>query len=1063
MEKPVFVARERELAQLDGFLKRTLTNQGIVCFVTGEAGSGKTTLVTEFARRAQEQYTDLAVAVGQSDAQTGAGDANLPFREVLGQLTGDVEVKLAQGAITHENASRLRKLIVLSGQALVEVGPDLIGVFVPGALLAAKAGAFAVKKVGWMDKLERLVGKQKKEPAAGDSGIQQSHIFEQYANVLCKLSEKNPLLLVLDDLQWADTASIELLFHLARRIEGNRILLIGTYRPEEVSIGRAGERHPLEKVLTELKRYHGDIWVDLDQAEQSEGQQFVSAFINSEPNQINEDFCHKLFQHTGGHPLFTIELLRNMQERGDLVRDSQGRWVETPVLDWESLPKRVEGVIEERINRLSQDLRQMLTVGSVEGEDFTAEVIARVQSADVRGLIPKLSGELERQHRLVRSQGSRQLESDGQRLSEYRFQHNLFQKYLYNELGEAERVYLHEDVGNALEELYGHQVDEIVVQLARHFDEAGMTEKARTYLEKAGRQAADRFANDEASAYFSRALELTRDSKPEERYALLLAREQIYGLQGKRELQASDLAALQQLVHLLGDDRKRVEVILRQAAHDDATSDYPSAVSAVQEAVHLAETIQDTKGQAIGNYQWGIAALHQADSQTAHSHLEQALALSRVAELRQVQANSLRGLGNCARAQGDYDRAKTYYEEALRISREDGDRRGESKTLNNLGTVFNEQGGYASSKSCYEQALAVFREVGDRHNEAILLGNLGGVFDRQGDLQMARTYIVQSLSIVHDVGDRDSEGRTLGNLGLVLIKLGDLVAARSYLEQALLLFREIGRQANENSVLDALGFALTLQGDYSAARKYCEQSLGIARELGDRGGEVEALSTLGTISDCVGDYPGAQGQYEASLQIARSIGDFPQEGEVLARLGLLCHHLGEDQAARDYCQRAVEIAIQLGGREDEASAVTHLAHALAGLGQLVQATGAYRKSLTLRSRLGQLHLTMEPLAGLARISLLQEHPDEALSFVNKILAFLESHSLDGTDEPIRIYLTCYRILRADHDSRAREVLTTAQRLLQERAAKMGDEVMRRSYLENVSAHREVMEENAKAG
>ena len=178
MEKNTFVGRERELAQLDGFLKQALTAKGHVCFVTGQAGSGKTALVTEFARRAQEQYGDLAVAFGQSDAQTGIGDAHLPFREVLGQLTGDVEAKLAQGAITEENASRLKKLLVLSGQALVEVGPDLIGIFVPGVGLATRVGTFAAEKAGWLDKLEQLVGKSKKSPEGGESGIKQSHIFE---------------------------------------------------------------------------------------------------------------------------------------------------------------------------------------------------------------------------------------------------------------------------------------------------------------------------------------------------------------------------------------------------------------------------------------------------------------------------------------------------------------------------------------------------------------------------------------------------------------------------------------------------------------------------------------------------------------------------------------------------------------------------------------------------------------------------------------------------------------------------------------------------------------------
>ena len=280
-------------------------------------------------------------------------------------------------------------------------------------------------------------------------------------------------------------------------------------------------------------------------------------------------------------------------------------------------------------------------MASVEGEDFAAEVVARVQAADARGLIRRLSGELERQHRLVSARGVRRLDPAGQRLSLYRFQHNLFQKYLYSKLNEAERAYLHEDVGNALEELYGDQVDEIVVQLARHFDAAGVEEKARNYLERAGRQAAARFANDEAIAYFSRALDLTPESRPDERYALLLAREQIYDLQGERELQANDLAALQELAQILGDDRKRAELALLQAAYACLTSNYPAAVAAAQEAIRLAQAVQDTGSQAVAHFQWGDAATCQGDYETARCQFQQALALSRAAGLRQVEADSL--------------------------------------------------------------------------------------------------------------------------------------------------------------------------------------------------------------------------------------------------------------------------------------------------------------------------------------------------------------------------------------------------------------------------------------
>src|SRR5512137_1078902 len=110
METPVFVARERELQRLDRFLDAALAGEGQVCFVSGEAGSGKTALVTEFARRAEARHPELVAAFGQADAQTGIGDPYLPFREVLGLLTGDNASQRAR-TISPENASRLRKLV----------------------------------------------------------------------------------------------------------------------------------------------------------------------------------------------------------------------------------------------------------------------------------------------------------------------------------------------------------------------------------------------------------------------------------------------------------------------------------------------------------------------------------------------------------------------------------------------------------------------------------------------------------------------------------------------------------------------------------------------------------------------------------------------------------------------------------------------------------------------------------------------------------------------------------------------------------------------------------------
>ncbi len=542
VERPVFVTRERELAQLDGFLSVALAGQGHVVFVAGEAGQGKTALVQEFARRAQVAHPDLVAASGYCSAYTGMGDPYLPFREILGLLTGDVEARWAARAISQQQARRLWDTLPLAVQALVEDGPDLIDRFVPGAALAQRATAFRPWPAG-PDQLRRLKELVELKAAAvpGDSNLQQGALFEQVTRVLWALAHHRPLLLVLDDLHWSDSGSTSLLFHLGRRIGGSRVLIVGTYRPAELALARSAslvrpstslrtgaeginggrERHPLEPVLNEFKRQFGDIEVDLGQAE---GQQFVEAFLDTQPNRLGDAFRRTLYQKTRGHPLSTVELLRDMQERGDLVMDQEGQWVEGRALDWEIVPKRVEAVFAERVGRLAEPAREALQAASVQGEAFTAEVVARVLGADEREMVRWFS-KLDREHHLVSAQGMRRLgpvSKGGQHLSVYRFQHLLLQNYLYNSLDPVERVHLHQEVGTALEELYGKGVEEVTVQLAHHFQEAGVAQKAVGYLSQAGDRARGLYAHDEAIDCYQRALTLLKKQADYERAAQTL-------------------------------------------------------------------------------------------------------------------------------------------------------------------------------------------------------------------------------------------------------------------------------------------------------------------------------------------------------------------------------------------------------------------------------------------------------------------------------------------------------------------------------------------------------------
>ena len=508
-----FVARERQLQQLHEQLAQALSGQGRIVFISGEAGQGKSNLMSEFAHQALDANQDLLLARGWSDVYTGQGDPLLPFRDVFRTLAGDYDHAAMRGILNRQLATRLAGAIPEFARASLDYGPHLIDTLIPGKPIEALLAHWYTHHPEDIPLLLSLQNQRARQASLVAHNLRQEYLFDEVSSTLNAFARSHPLLLLLDDLHWIDPSSAALLGHLTSRMVHSPILIVGSYRPEDLAQLKGADenhkplQHPLKELLSESMRHFGDNRIDLDRYHPGEELQFVNAVLDVEDNDFDGSFREQLASLTEGHPLFLVELLRDFREQGQIFHAAGGHWAQKETISWESIPARVEGVIEKRLNRLPEDFLGLLSVACVQGETFFAEVLSRVLQTDVRQVIHRLSHDLDRQHRLIQEQGVRQIGPE--RVSQYRFRHNLFQIHLYEGLPAAERAYLHEAVGNALEALYSGREGEAelpAAQLARHFQQADLGIKAARYLLLAGHQAARLLAYEEATQYYSSGL-----------------------------------------------------------------------------------------------------------------------------------------------------------------------------------------------------------------------------------------------------------------------------------------------------------------------------------------------------------------------------------------------------------------------------------------------------------------------------------------------------------------------------------------------------------------------------
>lgn len=454
------VGRQSELAELHRSFEAAASGEGRFLCVTGEPGIGKTTLVEDFVHELTRSVRPFALARGRCSERLAGAEAYLPFLEALESL--------------------------LHGEGSVEVA-EVMKAVAPN----------------WYDQVAPLAAKDSdlRRTLAESRAASQERVKRELGNFLREQSKSRPVLLLIEDLHWADASTVDLLAYLGGKCEGMRALTILTYRPTDMALCK----HAFGSVKLDLQSRGICRELSLEFLPRAELDRYLTLEFPS--HDFPEEFAAFIHARTEGSPLFMADLLRFLRDQQVLMQE-HGTWrlkQSVPHLR-RDLPESVRGMIQRKIDQLGDDDRRLLVAASVQGYEFDSAVIAQVLNQDAADIEDRLE-ELERVHAFVRAVCEHEF-PDRTPTIRYRFVHVLYQNVLHASLQLMRRTSLSAAVARALVGYYEDKSREIAADLALLFEAARDAETAADYFLVAAQSAAQLFANKEAIVLARRGIEV---------------------------------------------------------------------------------------------------------------------------------------------------------------------------------------------------------------------------------------------------------------------------------------------------------------------------------------------------------------------------------------------------------------------------------------------------------------------------------------------------------------------------------------------------------------------------
>ncbi len=808
------IGRESELQVLQDGCRRLLAGRSSIILIKGEMGVGKSRLLYEFKKYLSVSNAPVTVI----DDRGLSYESSIPFKSFADSIYR--YLTLGVDSLPADPGPLVRRRVQeLLGSEEPDTGPYLYKVLGLGLTEAET------------DKIRFL-----------DSHSLQLQIFLSAANLFEKIAIIKPAIVIIDDIQWFDSASLELINFMLAGVKNNNITFYLSYR-----VGDSDPIQPfLRAIAKDYKAYLTEIGLGNLNADDSR-----CLIQNLTAGRVSGKASGYIIEKSSGNPFFIEEIVRNLLESGCLDRSPDLK--EQDIV----IPGSIEAAVTARIDALPREAKYLLKIASIIGRSFPCDLLEDIVKEKE---ILKYADELERAEFLVRMIKDQQ--------AHYAFRHPLFHDVSYRSVLKSERTIYHRIIAEAIEKRARERVEGYYSILAHHFLQAQDFVKAREYLRRAGDEAAGLFSNEEAIRLYGLAWDIAADDRErsdllEKSAAVQLltgriqeARENLekgLRLSADPQLQASINMRLAKILEITGRSNEAIALYQRiletirdqespvlvnlyydyAAVLIEAQDDHARAQGCAESGIAIAERIHDKQLQATGLRMMGHVLYRQGKSREALAYLERARELFSDLNDQAGLASLYLLTASATRMTGDLDGAIDLVRQAIELFERIGNRRMIAIGHNNLGTYYDLIGDQDRAFEHYEKSLAVRRTLGDPKGEAIAYSNMAIIKEQQLENDAALDYARKALEIMEQLDDL----RGIINTELMIMKIllgrNEIDEARRILDRAQEQGRTVEAKLTRSDILHDAGLLLMQTGDLTGAAAALDEALAMLKQETD--------------------------------------------------------------------------------------------------------------------------------------------------------------------------------------------------------------------------------------